>query len=170
MARNNMTFSASLRLNTKEFRKGISDVQRSLKSLQSSFLSVAGALGLGMSFSRLGSSLMDTATKLSVAKNTLENVSKEFGEYGESLEWLRKISNKYGQDMIVLTNSFAQFRAAASSSKLTLDQMRTIYEALTRAAGAYHMSADRTNDMMIAVTQMLSKGKVAAEELRRQLN
>ena len=47
--------------------------------------------------------------------------------------------------------------------------MRDIYEALTRAAGAYHMAADRTNDMMIAVTQMLSKGKVAAEELRRQL-
>ena len=169
MANRNMTFSASLRLNTKEFRKGISDVQKSLKSLQNSFLGVAGALGLGLSFSRLGSSLMDTATKLSVAKNTLENVSKDLGEYGESLEWLRKISNKYGQDMIVLTNSFAQFRAAASSSKLTLDQMREIYEALTRAAGAYHMSADRTNDMMIAVTQMLSKGKVAAEELRRQL-
>lgn len=164
-----MTFSASLRLNSKEFKKGISDVQRSLKSLQSSFLSVAGALGLGMSLNRLGNALMDTATKMSVAKNTLKNVSKEFGEYGQSLEWLRKISNKYGQDMITLTNSFAQFRAAAESSSLTLDEMRTIYESLTRAAGAYHMSADRTNDMMIAVTQMLSKGKVAAEELRRQL-
>ena len=170
MARNNMNFSASLRLNTKEFRNGISAVQRSLKSLQSSFLSVAGALGLGMSFSRLGSSLMDTATKLSIAKNTLQNVSKEFGEYGESMEWIRKISNQYGQDMLTLTNSFAQFRAAADSSNLSLDQMRFIYEALTRAAGAYHMSADRTNDMMNAVTQMLSKGKVAAEELRRQLN
>lgn len=169
MARNNMNFSASLRLNTKEFRNGISAVQRSLKSLQSSFLSVAGALGLGMSFSRLGSSLMDTATKLSIAKNTLQNVSKEFGEYGETMEWIRKISSQYGQDMLTLTNSFAQFRAAADSSNLSLDQMRFIYEALTRAAGAYHMSADRTNDMMIAVTQMLSKGKVAAEELRRQL-
>jgi phage tail tape-measure protein len=170
MARNNMTFSASLRLNTKEFKKGIADVQRSLKGLQSTFLGLAGALGLGMSFSRLGSSLMDTAVKLSTAKNTLENVSKGIGEYGESLEWLRKISNKYGQDMIVLTSSFAQFRAAASSSKLTLEEMRDVYESLTRAAGAYHMSADRTNDMMIAVTQMFSKGKVTAEELRRQLN
>ena len=169
MANKNMTFSASLRLNTKEFRKGITDVQKSLKSLQNSFLGVAGALGIGLSINRLGSSFMDTATKLSVAKNTLQNVSKEIGEYGENLEWLRKISNKYGQDMITLTNSFAQFRAAASSSKLSLDEMREVYEALTRAAGAYHMSADRTNDMMNAVTQMLSKGKVAAEELRRQL-
>lgn len=164
-----MTFSASLRLNSKEFRRGVADVQKSLKSLQASFLSVAGALGLGLSFNRLGSELLNTATKLSVAKNTLENVSKEIGEYGQNLEWLRKISNRYGQDMVSLINSFAQFRAAAASSKLSLEQMRDIYEALTRAAGAYHMSADRTNDMMNAVTQMLSKGRVAAEELRRQL-
>ena len=165
----NMTFSASLRLNTKEFKKGISEVQKSLKSLQSSFLGVAGALGIGMSFNRLGNSLLETATKLSVAQNTLKNVSKGIGEYGESLEWLRKISNKYGQDMITLTNSFAKFRAAASSSKLSLQEMRDVYEALTRASGAYHLSADQTNDVMLAVTQMLSKGKVASEELRRQL-
>ena len=165
----NMTFSASLRLNTKEFKKGISEVQKSLKSLQSSFLGVAGALGIGMSFNRLGSSLLETATKLSVAQNTLKNVSKEIGEYGESLEWLRKISNKYGQDMVSLISSFAQFRAAASSSKLSLEEMRDVYESLTRAAGAYHLSADKTNDVMVAVTQMLSKGKVASEELRRQL-
>ena len=169
MAKNNQTFNASIRLNTTQFKKGINEVQKGLKSLQSAFLSVTAALGLGLSFGRLGSSLLDTATKLSTAKNVLENVSKGFGEYGQNLEWLRRISNEYGQDMITLINSFAQFRAAASSSNLTLEQMRSIYESLTRAAGAFHLSADRTNDMMMAVTQMLSKGKVAAEELRRQL-
>ena len=165
----NMTFNASLRLNSKNFQKGVAQVQRSLASLKSSFLSVAGALGLGLSFGKLGSSLLDTATKLSAAQNTLKNVSKEFGEYGKNLEWLRKISNEYGQDLIVLTRSFAQFRAAAASSRLSLDQMRDIYEALTRAAGAFHLSSEDTNNVMLAVTQMLSKGKVAAEELRRQL-
>lgn len=164
-----MNFTASLRLNSTQFKKGIADVQRSLKSLQSSFLSLAGALGLGLSLNRLGSSLMDTATKMSTAKNVLENVSKEIGEYGENLQWLRKISNEYGQDLVTLINSFAQFRAAAASSNLTLEQMRDVYESLTRAAGAFHMDSKRTNDMMMAVTQMLSKGKVAAEELRRQL-
>ena len=164
-----MNFTASLRLNSSQFKKGIADVQRSLKSLQSSFLSLAGALGLGLSLNRLGSSLMDTATKMSTAKNVLENVSKEIGEYGENLQWLRKISNEYGQDLATLINSFAQFRAAAASSNLTLEQMRDVYESLTRAAGAFHMDSKRTNDMMMAVTQMLSKGKVAAEELRRQL-
>lgn len=168
MARN-MNFSASLRLDTKNFKKGISDVQRSLKSLQASFMSLAGALGIGMSFSRLGSTLMDTATKLSVAESALKNVSKGIGEYGESIEWLRKISNNYGQDMLALMKSFSQFRAAAATTNLSLQQMRDIYESLTRASGAFHLSSDEANNVMLAVTQMMSKGKVASEELRRQL-
>ena len=170
MANKNMTFSASLRLNSKDFKKGVADVQRSLKSLQSSFLGLAGALGLGLSFSKLGSSLMDTAVKLSTAQNVLKNVSKELGEYGENIVWLKRISGEYGQDLITLTNSFAKFRAAASSSNLTLQQQRDIYEALTRAAGAYHLSADQVGNVMMAVEQMISKAKVTSEELRRQLS
>ena len=164
-----MTFTASMRLRTNEFRKGVAQIRGSLDSLRRSFASLAGGLGLGLSLGKLSSSLMDTATKLSVAKQTLDNVSESTKEYGQSLEWLREISQEYGQDLVVLTNQFAQYRAAAKSTSLSIDELRAIYEALTRAAGAYHMSADRTKDMMIAVQQMFSKGKVAAEELRRQL-
>lgn len=169
MARNNMTFTASMRLRTNEFKKGVAQIRGSLDSLRRSFASLAGGLGLGLSLGKLSSSLMDTATKLSVAKQTLDNVSESTKEYGQSLEWLREISQEYGQDLVVLTNQFAQYRAAAKSTSLSIDELRAIYEALTRAAGAYHMSADRTKDMMIAVQQMFSKSKVTAEELRRQL-
>lgn len=164
-----MTFTASMRLRTNEFRKGVAQIRGSLDSLRRSFASLAGGLGLGLSLGKLSSSLMDTATKLSVAKQTLDNVSESTKEYGQSLEWLREISQEYGQDLVVLTNQFAQYRAAAKSTSLSIDELRAIYEALTRAAGAYHMSADRTKDMMIAVQQMFSKSKVTAEELRRQL-
>ena len=165
----NMNLNASLRLNASQFKKGIADVQRSLRGLQSTFLSVAGALGAGLGLSRLLSDLKNTAVQLNAAQITLKNVSKEYGEYGENLEFIRKISNKYGQDQLILTESFAKFRAAASSSNLELSQMRDIYEALTKAAGAYQLSSEQTRNVMMAVEQMLSKGKVAAEELRRQL-
>ena len=106
---------------------------------------------------------------MSVAKATLENVSKGFKEYSENMAFLKRISNEYGQDLISLTNGFAKFHAAAKETSLSLDQQRYIYEALTRAAGAYHLSAEQTSNVMLAVEQMLSKGKVTAEELRRQL-
>ena len=169
MARNSFNFQAVLKLRTDDFRKGVKDVQKSLNGLKQTFLSFAGGLGLTLGLDKLVSSLKETSVKIDTAKNVLKNVSETTIEYAENLNFLRDISDKYGQDLIVLVNNFGQFRAAAKSSKLEIDDLRKIYESLTRAAGAYHMSADRTNDMMIAVTQMFSKGKIAAEELRRQL-
>lgn len=183
MARNNQTFNASLRLNSKDFKKGVADVQRSLASLKSSFLSIAGALGAGLGFTQLISNLKDTAVQLSVAKNTLENVSKvtkeysdgvhkgtiEINNYGENLAFVRGLAKDYSQDLVALMENFAQFHAACEKTNLDLDNQKLVFEALTKAAAFYHMSADRTKDMMIAITQMMSKGKVAAEELRRQL-
>lgn len=169
MARNSFNFQAVLKLRTDEFRKGVRDVQKSINGLKQTFLSFAGGLGLTMGLDKFVSALKDTSVKIDTAKNVLKNVSETTMEYAENLNFLRDISDKYGQDLIVLINNFGQFRAAAKSSKLEIDDLRKIYESLTRAAGAYHMSADRTNDMMVAVTQMFSKGKIAAEELRRQL-
>lgn len=169
MARNSFNFQAVLKLRTDDFKKGVRDVQRSINGLKQSFLNFAGALGVTLSLGKFVSMMKDTAVKLDTAKNVLKNVSENTREFGENLAYLHKISDKYGQDLIVLINNFGQFRAAAKSSALDIDDLRYVYEALTRAAGAYHMSADRTNDMMVAVTQMFSKGKIAAEELRRQL-
>ena len=165
----NMNLTASLRLNTKEFQKGVKNIQRSIKDLQKSFLGVTAALGAGLGFSRLLSSIKDTAVALNSAEVTLKNVSQTSAEFAENQEFLKKIAISYGQDVLTLTESFAKFRAAASQSNLTLEQQRDIFDSLTRAAGAYQLSSDQTKNAMMAVEQMLSKGKVTSEELRRQL-
>ena len=85
------------------------------------------------------------------------------------MEFVRELSNKYGQDLIALTDSYAKFTAAAKGSSISLEDQEKIYHALTRAAATYHLSADTTREMMNAVIQMMSKGKITAEELRRQL-
>lgn len=165
----NMTFNASIRLNSTQFKKGVSDIQRSLKGLQSSFLSLAGALGLGLSFNRLGTELMNAANKLSSAKDVLGNVSKGFGEYGENLVWLKRISNEYGQELTAMMNSFAQFRANTESSKLSLEQIRDVYESLTRAAGAFNLTQEKTDSLMKSVGQMFSRGTIDSERYIKQI-
>ena len=165
----NQTLNASIRLNSNAFKKGVKDIQRSLNSLKSTFLGVAGALGAGLGFGRLVSSIKDTTVALNSAEVTLKNVSTGINEYADSLDFLKRISEDYGQDQLALTQSFAKFRAAAAQTNLTIDQQRTIFESLTRAAGAYNMSTDQTRNAMMAVEQMLSKSRVTAEELRRQL-
>lgn len=178
-----MTFTTSLRLNSSGFKKGVKDVQNSLNSLKNSFLSLAGALGVGLGFTKIISQLKDTAVSLNVAKSVLENVSRETRTYtdgvnkmevsvsnfNENLEYTRRLAKDYSQDLVSIIENFAQFHAACEKTNLGLEQQKDVFESLTKAAAYYHLSADKAKDMMTAITQMMSKGKVASEELRRQL-
>lgn len=183
MARGNMSFRTAFTLDAKQFNNGVKQIQTSLKGLKSSFLDFSSAIGLGLGMTSLISNLKETAVKMSVAQQTLQNVSKTTTEYEgtlghanitlnryqENLKFVKELSQKYGQDLIVLTHEYAQFTAAADGCGMSLDNQRVLYEALVRAAATFHMSEDKTRDMMVAVTQMMSKGKITAEELRRQL-
>lgn len=166
---NGLSLKVLLQLQKKQFVSGLKSVQQQLSGFARAVKNVAGMLIGGIGFSQLTSHLKDTAKELSMFKATLENVSNGYKEYIQNLEFLDRISNRYGQDVIALGTAFARFRAAAKTSNLSLDQQRDIFEALTRAAGAYHLSAEQTQMAMLAVEQMLNKGVVAAEELRRQL-
>lgn len=166
---NGLSMKVLLQLQKQQFDKGIGQVQASLAGLGRTVKNLAGMFLGGLGLSALVGQFRKASTEMSVAKATLENVSNGFKEYSENLSFLKRIANEYGQDLISLTNGFAKFHAAAKQTSLSLDQQRYIFEALTKAAGAYHLSADQTSNVMLAVEQMLSKGKVTAEELRRQL-
>lgn len=169
MAANGLSMKVLLQLQKESFDKGIASVKNSISGLGKTIKSVAGMIVGGMGLGYLVSQFKNTATQLSVVKATMENVSNGFKEYSENMEFIRRIANEYGQDMMALSNGFAKFHAAAKLTNLGLEQEKVIFEALTRAAGAFHLSADQTSNVMLAVEQMMSKGKVTAEELRRQL-
>lgn len=179
----NFNFTTKLGLDATGFKRNVNSVRNSLKGLKSSFLSLAGALGAGLGFAQLIANLKTTATELSVAMNTLKNVSYqtkyfkdgtkdvavEISNFEENLAFVKQLANDYAQDLVAVTDNYAKFTAACKKTNLGLEDQRFVFESLTKAAAYYHMSADRAKDMMNAVTQMMSKGKVAAEELRRQL-
>ena len=183
MAKNSMNFNLKMGLDSKNFKRGINEVQGLMNGFKSSLLSFGAAIGAGFSFGALFSELKQAALELDTAMNTLKNVSKEtytfktsIGEvstsvsiFGENLEYVRQLADTYGQDLAAITHGFAKFTAACNNTGLALDQQRYIYEQLTRAAAYYHLSAYESQNVMNAVVQMMSKGKIAAEELRRQL-
>lgn len=148
---------------------GIREAKRQLDSLYGSIRGMAGALGASLGLAGFISQLKETATQLSVARATLKNTSDDIVQYGQNMEFVERLAKNYKQDIIGLTEGFAKFHAASKGTNVGLEEQKKIFESLTRAATYYHMSADRTNNMLIAVEQMMSKGKITAEELRRQL-
>ena len=180
---NKFNFTTKLGLDTAGFKQGVNSARGAVATLKSAFLSLGAALGAGLGFRQFASSLKETAMQLSVANNTLKNVSYvtkyfkdgvkevdiEVTNFSDNLEFVKKLAKDYSQDLVAVTDNFAKFTAASKKTSLELEDQRFVFESLTKAAAYYHLSADRTADMMNAITQMMSKGKVVAEELRRQL-
>lgn len=171
-----MNFRMVMSLQAQAFKKGIADVRNEIHNFKSSLLGVGAAIGAGMGFADLISKLKETTKQLSVAKATLENVSFETKDaaintklYAQNLDFANRLAKKYHQNQIEIIDNFAQFHAACMSTNMSLEDQQKIYEALTRAAAYFHMSESRAKDMMVAVTQMISKNVVSSEELRRQL-
>lgn len=77
MAKNSMNFNLKMGLDSKNFKRGINEVQGLMNGFKSSLLSFGAAIGAGFSFGALFSELKQAALELDTAMNTLKNVSKE---------------------------------------------------------------------------------------------
>lgn len=113
--------------------------------------------------------LIDSQVKLDSLSLSLKNVSDNSIEYGKNVEFLRKLSKDYGQDLLGLTETYKNFIASTDNSSLSLEERRRIYESIIKAGSSLALSNDDVAGTLRAVQQMFSKGTVQAEELRQQL-
>lgn len=84
-------------------------------------------------------------------------------------EFITEIANKYGVSIGSLTSTYAKLAAAGKDSALTHQDLHKIFEAMAMASNVLHLSMEETRLVFYALQQMVSKGNVTMEELRRQL-
>ena len=165
-----LSLKVLLELQQKGFQKGIASVKSSLNSLKKTVMGITSAFVGGLGMTELVGRFTQTAKELSQVEATLRNVSDGYLDYAENMQFLRSIAQQYGQEQNALIGSFAKFSSAAKGAGMELATQQRIFRSLTKAAGAFHLTADQTSAVMLAVEQMISKGVVASEELRRQLS
>lgn len=165
-----LSFSIAINLLTENFKRGTSTVKSAFRSMQAQILTFAAAMGFaGVSLSNFFSQLIQVARETSKAVTALKNVSGSTAQFADNLRYTTQLAQKYGVYVNDLTSNYAKFTAAASIAGMTMADQRKLFESLSRAAAGFGMSADDTNGMFLAVTQMMGKGKIQAEELRGQL-
>ena len=165
-----LSFAVAINLLTDNFKKGTNNVKAQLKAIQYQVLTFAAALGAsGIGLSNFLSKLIEVGRETSRANTLLKNVSTSTLNYAENLKFVSGLANKYGIYINDLTSNYAKFSAAANISGMSLQKQQDLFESLSRASVAFGMSADDTNGMFLAITQMMGKGKIQAEELRGQL-
>lgn len=165
-----LSFSIAINLLTENFKKGTSTVKNAFNSMQAQILTFAAAMGFaGVGLSNFFSQLIQVARETSKAVTALKNVSGSTAQFASNLQFTTGLAKKYGAYVNDLTANFAKFSVAASISGMAMEDQRKLFESLSRAAAGFGMSADESNGMFLAVTQMMGKGKIQAEELRGQL-
>ena len=165
-----LSLKVLLELQQKGFQNGIASVKNSLNSLKKTVMGITSAFVGGLGMTELVGRFTQTAKELSQVEATLRNVSDGYLDYAENMQFLRSVAQQYGQEQNALIGSFAKFSSAAKGVGMELATQQRIFRSLTKAAGAFHLTAEQTSAVMLAVEQMISKGVVASEELRRQLS
>ena len=127
---------------------------------------VVGALalaqqGLAKSFS--------TNLKFDALEYSIRQVSTSAANFTDNMNFLRETSDRLGLDLMTTSQSFKLWQGAAKFSNLTALESRDIFESVANASAKMKLSADDTQGAIRALSQMMSKGKIQAEELRGQL-
>lgn len=164
-----LSLRAKLELYTDKFQKGINIAKREMLGLKSAFSNFAASMGAGLGIYQIASQVASVTKELSSAKAVLSNVSDSQTAYNDSIQFATKLAKDYSQDMVSLIAQLGQFQAACKGSGLALDDVNNIYASIVKSATYFHLSSQQTEQALLAVQQMMSKGKISAQELRLQL-
>jgi tape measure domain-containing protein len=91
-------------------------------------------------------------------------------EAGRSFEFISDISNRLGLNLLETASGYKSFAAAGRSAGLELNEQEKIFSSVSEAGMRMGLTNEQLSGTFMALTQMLSKGTVQAEELRGQLS
>jgi lambda family phage tail tape measure protein len=107
--------------------------------------------------------------ELNQAKRTLAAVSTDQEEYNRVLKLARQISKDYSVSLLETLDGYSKVSAAARANNLTIKETEQIYRGMVAAGVAFGGSQADLDAIIRATTQVLSKGKVTAEEMQGQI-
>lgn len=167
--------TVATRKNSKEKNKAIKNTKNATKANNTLLLSLRtlfkgyGAFA-GINFLReIAIQTYEQIKSLDSLRFALKLLNENVVDYNNANRFMLDITAKFGAELIPTTNRFIKFSAAAKNSGLSLRETENIFRSMTKAGGALGLQTDELSGVYLALEQMLSKGKVTTEELRRQL-
>lgn len=148
-------------------RSNIEGVAQSLRGFSTLGGGIIGAVALG-ELKQAGTALLDARISAEKLTNTLTQAVGASGLRSE-LQFIRDQAGRLGLEFDSTAASYAKFAAAGRGTTLEGQQTREIFIGIAQASTALGLSSEETAGALTAVQQIISKGKVSAEELRGQL-
>ncbi len=154
----------------RNFKKIQSTGQKSFSSIgkyaRRAGMAVVAALSIGAAIN-FGNELTKVSAQFEGMENAIHFASGKEG--GKNIQFLDDTINKLNLDMTSSYKGFQTLTGSLKGTSLEGQATRDIFEAVGVASTVMNLSAEQSEGAFLALSQMASKGKVQAEELRGQL-
>lgn len=144
-----------LRESVRSAGRGMVELYSAMQLVQAGLAGVRAVAQAGMGLEALNSALK-------FATGSSEGAA-------EALTFVRAEAERLGIPMSESARAFGKLAAAAKGTRLEGQATRDIFSAVAEAGRVMGLSSDEQSGALLAVSQMMSKGTVSAEELRGQL-
>ena len=154
------------------FDKQIKKNRGGLGKLGGMFSRLVGPIALaiaGIKAFQIASQSIQAARNFESLENAISFASGSAEAGAKNMAFLRETADQLGTDLLSSTEGFKQFSAAALGTKLQGEKTNRIFKQVSMATTAMGLSAENSKGVFLALSQMMSKGKVSSEELRQQL-
>ena len=142
------------------------------KGLENTIRNVGVTIGAAFAFSKIkdfAMSIVDVGSKIETLDNVVKYTSINAEDAAKNHEFLNHIINDYKLPILETTEGFSNLSAAMLGSSLQGQGARDVFEGVSIASTAMHLSAEKTNAVFYALNNMMSNGTVQAQDLKLQL-
>jgi len=165
MRKANATANQTMQRMAGDVSRGTDAIQNSLSMVGKSI--VAGfSVGAVIAFTKEIAQAGIQAEKLQMQ---FKAVAGSNAAAAREMSYIRNVSNQLGLDFQTSATAYAKFLASTRNTSIEGDSARKVFEGVSKAVTAMGLSAEESNGIFLALSQMMSKGKVSAEELNGQL-
>jgi tape measure domain-containing protein len=116
----------------------------------------------------IGKNIYETTKQLQSLDLALKMVSGSQEEFSSNQAFIAGVAEKWGIEIKGLTEQYTQFYTA-SKGILSTEKIKTVFESIAKSGALMGLSVEKQNNAFYAFEQMMSKGVVSAEELKKQL-
>ncbi len=156
------------KITTKADLKGFDDLERKQKRAIKSndLLAKSFRRAFGIFFGIQGiRSVIQTTKDLDLLQKSIKGLTGSV----EDWQFLRQEAYRTGTSLKTIAGAYKNFYSAARGSGFNGNQIQGMFSGLLTAGRGIGASQQQIGGALVALEQMLSKGKVSAEELRKQL-
>jgi len=169
-ATSNQHFGSTLKTATDQGAQGMKKVGDHAESTTNSIIKAGVALQVVRSVFNGLREVAEGALQQNLAlERSARTLEMATGNGAAGMAFARKTAHELGLDLVTTAEGYAKMAASAKGTALEGRQTELVFTAVSRAAAAMGLNAEKTDGVLLALSQMISKGKVSAEEMRRQL-